>query len=288
MNVFLSWSGRRSQAVAKVLKIFLPSIINKIQPFLSSQDIEAGARWSSDIAKNLESSNVGIVCLTAENRTEPWVLFEAGAISKLTTLGRAIVLRIGLTPADIQAPLSQFQSVDLDKDGIWSILLTINSAGDHPLRLETLELAFSNAWGAMEANLNKIADELPDEEVVPRRTTEDMLEELVELGRRQDTTIRSFLNFASSAPLPTFPPNALVYNPFTPQTLNGSDNPFTPQALNAPDNLQLLNTLYPAREAPTLGMKLTPPEGFPPPLIPRIPVPPPPTVPFPSTDDDDE
>jgi hypothetical protein len=54
MNVFLSWSGAKSKAVAEILKKYLPSMINQVEPWLSSQQIDAGARWSAEIAKNLE------------------------------------------------------------------------------------------------------------------------------------------------------------------------------------------------------------------------------------------
>ena len=104
MHVFLSWSGAKSKAVAEILKKYLPSMINEAEPWLSNQQIDPGSRWGPEIAKNLEIANIGISCITAENQNAPWILFEAGAITKSTTVGRAIVLRIDLKTTEVTGP----------------------------------------------------------------------------------------------------------------------------------------------------------------------------------------
>ena len=67
MKVFLSWSGHRSHQVALALRDWLPSVIQSITPYVSSEDIDKGARWSTDIAKELEDSTFGILCVTKDN-----------------------------------------------------------------------------------------------------------------------------------------------------------------------------------------------------------------------------
>ncbi len=89
MKVFLSWSGARSHRVALTFRDWLPSVIQAIVPYVSSEDIDKGARWSTDIAKELEDSTFGILCVTRENINASWLTFEAGALSK--TMDKAFV-----------------------------------------------------------------------------------------------------------------------------------------------------------------------------------------------------
>jgi hypothetical protein len=57
MDIFISWSGKRSRAFAEALRDWLPMIINAARPFLSSSDIDKGARWSTEIAGKLEKAS---------------------------------------------------------------------------------------------------------------------------------------------------------------------------------------------------------------------------------------
>jgi hypothetical protein len=82
MKVFISWSGERSQALAQALRDWLPLVLHYVEPWLSQSDIEPGERWASEVSKELEVSNFGIICVTKENTESPWILFEAGALAK--------------------------------------------------------------------------------------------------------------------------------------------------------------------------------------------------------------
>lgn len=61
MKLFLSWSGETSHKVALVFRDWLPSVLQYIEPYVSSEDIDKGARWSTDIAHELEDSSYGII-----------------------------------------------------------------------------------------------------------------------------------------------------------------------------------------------------------------------------------
>ena len=56
-------------------------VIQSAKPWMSETDIEKGTRGLSELAKALEAIKVGISCLTPENLSAPWLLFEAGARS---------------------------------------------------------------------------------------------------------------------------------------------------------------------------------------------------------------
>lgn len=82
MKVFISWSGARSKAVASKLREWLPDVIQNIEPWMSRHDIKAGERWDKELSGELNDSKFGIICLTSDNYDAPWILFEAGALSK--------------------------------------------------------------------------------------------------------------------------------------------------------------------------------------------------------------
>jgi hypothetical protein len=88
MKVFISWSGARSRIVAEALRSWLPDIINAVEPFVSELDIDRGAVGTEVIARQLRDSAFGIVCLTRDNQTRPWINYEAGALSKRSATTR--------------------------------------------------------------------------------------------------------------------------------------------------------------------------------------------------------
>ena len=82
MEVFIGWSGPRSEIVANELKTWLKSVIQELDPWVSFEDTDKGSQWVSQITDTLGSCKVGIICLTPENWQNLWVNFEAGALAK--------------------------------------------------------------------------------------------------------------------------------------------------------------------------------------------------------------
>jgi len=82
MDVFISWSGDRSKALASALKELLPDAVQGVVAWMSDRDINAGSRWVEELNKKLDNTNFGVLCLTPENLGAPWLLFEAGSLSK--------------------------------------------------------------------------------------------------------------------------------------------------------------------------------------------------------------
>ena len=117
MKVFISWSGDTSFEVAKILKEWIPCVIQDVQPYFSSEDIDKGARWSTDIAKELESASFGILCVTKDNLESQWLNFEAGALSKAIDKSKVCPLLFRLKPSDISdSPILQFQMANVEKN----------------------------------------------------------------------------------------------------------------------------------------------------------------------------
>ena len=78
MEILISWSGERSQSLARALREWLPGVLQRIAPWMSDMDIYSGSRWADELGTRLAKSNFGIDCVTPENSNAPWILFEAG------------------------------------------------------------------------------------------------------------------------------------------------------------------------------------------------------------------
>jgi len=100
------------------LREWLPLIMNEVKPFLSSTDIEKGQRWNSEVAARLDSSDVGIICVTPASLHSDWLLFEAGALAKNLSNALVCPLLVDLKQSDVTGPLSQFQLTLATKDEI--------------------------------------------------------------------------------------------------------------------------------------------------------------------------
>jgi len=184
MDLFISWSGDRSGLVANVLAEWLPKVIQAVHPWLSSESIDPGVRWNVEVANALEESNCGVLCLTPENLSSAWMLFEAGALSKAVTWSRVIPYLLGFEPHDLQGPLSQFQAVRADRAGTLRLVSAVNTAGEIPLLpSELLEEAFRIWWPQIEPHLERLAAAIPSNTSAPKRSVESMLGELLELTR---------------------------------------------------------------------------------------------------------
>ena len=101
MKVFLSWSGKKSQYVAKSFRDWLPYLLNNSEPWMSELDIQAGTRWNEQIASELEKSKLGILFVTTSNTREPWLLFEAGALAKTIAGTHLCPYLINLQPSQL-------------------------------------------------------------------------------------------------------------------------------------------------------------------------------------------
>ncbi len=198
MNIFISWSGNRSKLLAESLRDWLPNVIQKLKPWMSASDIDKGSRWLKEISEKLESTNFGIICLTPENLNEPWILFEAGALSKAIDNSMVCPILLDLDPSLLKGPLSQFQATQGSRDDISKLLGTLNrNLEDGKLTEKRLEEAFTLWWPKLESQIHGIPS--TDPKLETRRSTEDILLEILRIVRgldrnsTQDTRIREIV-----------------------------------------------------------------------------------------------
>lgn len=157
-KIFISWSGQVAQKVSRILAENLTLILPDTECFQSSEGIEKGARWSTEIATKLEESSLGILCITKENADAPWVAFEAGALSKSIKESRVVPLLLDADPSDLAGgPLAQFQATLFNKDEIGSMLKSLmrGEADDVIRKSETI---FDKFWPDMQAEVEGVLE----------------------------------------------------------------------------------------------------------------------------------
>lgn len=184
-DVFISWSGNRSKHVALALRDLLSIVIQAAKPFMSKADIDKGSRWHLELAKALEVTKVGIICLTPENPSAPWLLFESGALSKTMDRGTRVCtyLLAGLQSQEVAPPLGDFQATKAEKEETLQMLKDVNKAIGVPISEGTLNDAFDLAWPKFATALASMPE--PEGGAPPKRAVEDMFGEILNLVRNQ-------------------------------------------------------------------------------------------------------
>jgi hypothetical protein len=183
-KVFISWSGELSNKLAEAVRQWLPGVLQFVKPYFTPSDIEKGTKWASSIAGELESSDIGIIFLTKENLSKPWILFESGALSKNLESSRVCTLLFGIDSTDLQGPLTTFQTTKFEKSDFKKLVKSINNTGgESKLEENVLEEVFEMWWGKLESQINGIIASHNNGEEIEHRSERDILEEILELSR---------------------------------------------------------------------------------------------------------
>jgi hypothetical protein len=159
VKVFLSWSGKKSREIATAFHDWLPYVIQTAKPFISTGDIDKGKRWSEVLANELSEVGYGIIFITQDNFKEPWINFEAGAISKAIDISYVSPFLFNIEAARIQGPLQQFQFTINDKEDIFNLIRSINNrlSAEQQLTYEVLRREFDTWWPELKNELDDIA-----------------------------------------------------------------------------------------------------------------------------------
>ena len=183
MKVFISWSGARSKKLAEAIRDWLPGVIQLVTPYFTPSDVEKGARWNSEIAKELSGSQIGILCITQDNLHSDWLMFEAGALSKSLEKSHVCPILFGITNTDLAGPLKQFQTTEFEKSEFQKLVSVINGRlGENKLAQKTLDAVFEKWWPDLEKKISEILSHVagPKE---PIRKDRELLEEILLLTR---------------------------------------------------------------------------------------------------------
>lgn len=184
MKVFISWSGEQSRRIAEVLSDWLPKANQSVRPFYSPDDIAKGTRWQNEIAKELQSTALGLLCLTPTNFEAPWISFEAGALSTTVDEARVCPILFGFETTELTGPLVQFNHAKFGKVEMKRVMSMLNAQlGDTALAPKTFDSVFEMWWPELDSQIKQELERAPAEVDRKQRSQRELLEEVLTLVR---------------------------------------------------------------------------------------------------------
>lgn len=146
MKIFMSWSGERSRTFAEEFKPWLEQVLPGTDVWLSSEDIDKGTIWFTEIIGELERCHCGVVCITRENHLSPWIHFEAGGMVKGLGKSHVATILLDIDYPDLNQPLNQFNGLHINRDGARHLVKSFNKLSDRPIKEHVLERTFEKFW----------------------------------------------------------------------------------------------------------------------------------------------
>lgn len=159
MKVFLSCSLDRGRLIAEALRSWLPDVIQRVEPWVvTSEDMIPGTRWSSELARQLNETKFGVLCVARESVRSPGLLFEAGALAKTVENTFVCPVLLDVSARELGPPLDQFDAVTATSDGLLKLVKSINRAlpPDEVLSDDRVRRVFDRFWPDLEAMLQAI------------------------------------------------------------------------------------------------------------------------------------
>ena len=125
---------------------------------MSESDIGKGERWSAKVGRELESHRVGVICVTPENMASQWLLFEAGALSRMLDEAKVCPLLLGIRADEVTGPLVQFQATVFEREEMLALARSLNEQlGNDAADESVLVDAFDKFWPELENRMEKVA-----------------------------------------------------------------------------------------------------------------------------------
>jgi TIR domain len=164
VKVFISWSGNRSEAVAKALKSLIEGVLPDAEGWLSYMSLMPGALWTPELLSQIAESSYGVLCLTSENAASPWILFEAGGLTA-SLQGRYVCpYLLDVSPRRLEKPLSLLNAATANNESTYALLKAINSQrkDQKPMQDRWLRSVFDNNWAMFNEELGRARQMTPD------------------------------------------------------------------------------------------------------------------------------
>jgi hypothetical protein len=157
-KLFLTWSGSESREIASTLRTFFQDVLHPVEVFFSEEDIEKGSIWIEELNRHIKESQYCIVCLTNENKNNPWIIFEAGALSNGIARQKVIPCLVNMKLTELEPPLSLFQAITLEKDAISKVVFQINGVSESPKSDDQLRRIFDVCYPDLQTKIDQIRE----------------------------------------------------------------------------------------------------------------------------------
>lgn len=153
-NVFLSWSGQRSQALALFFSKWLPRVIQVAKPFYSDEEIPKGTTGYEKIREALKTSSFGVAFITRENSQALWIHSEIGALwgDKKECSPFMIDGDIG----EIKGLIPTIQQTKPDRDDVLRLIHSIRDILIPSLSDEVVDRAFEREWSDLDKKIKEV------------------------------------------------------------------------------------------------------------------------------------
>jgi hypothetical protein len=189
MNVFISQTKGKSREVAQALQDWLRDDMRICKPWLS-EDIQGGENWRKAINEALTQARFGIICITADNLTNQWIILEAGVLDIRGIKVFPYIIDLDKR-RELPSPIRHIQGRKADCEGTKDLVFAINKALDSPVSEAALEKAFNFNWKKLEKRLKAIV-------YPPVSEYEKLIDDFVKIFMNVDEYRRS-LNFSPVA-----------------------------------------------------------------------------------------
>lgn len=179
-SVFISWSQEKSHMIAKIIKESLCDLFdNKIEFWVSSEDIEGGSFPVSTILDALSNSSMALLCLDKSNYQTPWIYYEAGIVfgknwniakdtdAKNTTEFKNLPIVVPMVFDKTEktlfekTPLKNMQIVSFEKSAFKKFVTDVNKAyfktqKTYALPQEALMTRFDQIWKGLSDKISVV------------------------------------------------------------------------------------------------------------------------------------
>lgn len=157
IKIFIGY-GDDIKSLAEGLKVLINSILPDENKYvMTASDIPLGDEWFTKIHEKLADVDVGIFCLTKQNRSNPWMHYEAGIIANITRAENKIIpYTIGFDSSDSSqsesgdkswtGPFSMKQATRADNEGTFILVNALHKYAGAPHSTHNLKEKFDNAW----------------------------------------------------------------------------------------------------------------------------------------------